>query len=118
MRIGHQIYITLDEWTDNGSYDVQEILFYQNARGQWICIKCAYIDYRENQVYLVVEDEDALCSSQVTIHQFLKLMGGPQKDSYQPLYQLRNELCDYKKRLDSKAKICSISSRIRIKLKR
>lgn len=104
MRIGHQIYITLDEWTDNGSYDVQEILFYQNARGQWICIKCAYIDYRENQVYLVVEDEDALCSSQVTIHQFLKLMGGPQKDSYQPLYQLRNELCDYKKGLIARQK--------------
>lgn len=108
MRIGHQIYNTLDEWTDNGSYEVQEILFYQNAREQWIAIKRAYIDYKENQVYLVVEDEDALCSSQVTIHQFLMIMGRPQKDSYQPLYQLRNELRDYKKGLIARQKYAQL----------
>ncbi|MBO5625907.1 MAG: hypothetical protein J5953_08970 [Prevotella sp.] len=50
MRIGHQIYITLDEWTDNGSYDVQEILFYQNARGQWICIKNELCDYKKGLI--------------------------------------------------------------------
>lgn len=104
MSIGHQIYIALDEWTDNGCYNVQEILFYQNARGQWVCIKCAYIDYRENQVYLVVEDEDALYTSQVTIHQFLMMMGGLRKDRYHPLYQLRNELRDYKKGLIARQK--------------
>ena len=112
MSIGHQIYNTLDEWTDNGSYNVQEILFFQNARGQWVCIKCAYIDYRENQVYLVVEDEDALYTSQVTIHQFLMMMGGLRKDRYHPLYQLRNELRDYKKGLIARQKYAQLVAEI------
>lgn len=115
MRIGHQIYITLDEWTDGGSYDVQEILYYQNAKGEWVCIKNACIDYKENQVYLIIEDENSSYSSQVTIHDFLNLMGGSRKESYQPLYQLRNELRYYKKGLIARQKYAQIVAELKLK---
>lgn len=42
-------------------------------------------------------------------------MGGPQKDSYQPLYQLRNELSDYKKGLIAKQKYARLVAELELK---
>ena len=41
-------------------------------------------------------------------------MGGPQKDSYQPLYQLRNELRDYKKGLIARQKYARLVAELGI----
>ena len=55
-----------------------------------------YINYEENQVYLVVEDENQV-PFHTSVHDFIKMMGGPVPDSYVPLYHLRNEVKQVKR---------------------
>ncbi len=98
MRIGHQIFNTLDEWTVDGIYDVGTLFFFENVEGTKSSLKRAYINYEEKQVYLVVTGENSK-TLHVTIHGFLNLMGGTQRENYLPLYQLRDEMCVYKRKL-------------------
>ena len=98
MRIGHQLYRYLQDWTDAGHYDVQQVFFFMDSSQRKVCIKSLFINEEENQVYLVVEDE-AGDSFQMNVHGFICMMGGPVPKSYQPLYQIRDELQAYKKRI-------------------
>lgn len=94
MRIGHQIYNYLNDYTDNGSYSLLnpiEVIpnWPDNIKPSWIHEAC--IIWSEDQVYLTVVTEEI--PTYMTINQFLKWMGGPQKpQSYKPLYQLRDQL--------------------------
>jgi len=96
MRIGHQLFEFLQYWTDTGSYCAQDSAFFNDAEGRKLCIKEMYINYEENQVYLVVEDENQV-PFHTSVHDFIKMMGGPMPDSYVPLYHLRNEVKQVKR---------------------
>lgn len=96
MRIGHQLFEFLQYWTDTGSYSVQDSAFFKDAEGRQLCIKELYINYEENQVYLIVEDENQV-PFHTSVHDFIKMMGGPVLDSYVPLYHLRDEVKQVKK---------------------
>ena len=96
MRIGHQLFEFLQYWTDTGSYCTQDSAFFKDAEGRQLYIKEMYINYEENQVYLVVEDENQV-PFHTSVHDFIKMMGGPMPDSYVPLYHLRNEVKQVKR---------------------
>ena len=96
MRIGHQLFEFLQYWTDTGSYCAQDSAFFKDAEERKLCIKEMYINYEENQVYLVVEDENQV-PFHTSVHDFIKMMGGPVPDSYVPLYHLRNEVKQVKR---------------------
>lgn len=96
MRIGHQLFEFLQYWTDTGSYCTQDSVFFKDAEGRQLCIKEMYINYEENQVYLVVEDENQV-PFHTSVHDFIKMMGGPMYESYVPLYHLRNEIKQVKR---------------------
>ena len=98
MRIGHQLYNYLQDWTDAGHYDVQQVFFFVDSSQRKLCFKSLFINEEENQVYLVLEDETG-DSFQMNVHGFLCMMGGPIPQSYQPLYQIRDELQVYRKRI-------------------
>lgn len=98
MRIGHQLYCYLQDWTDAGHYDVQQVFFFMDSSQRKLCIKSLFINEDENQVYLVFEDETG-DSFQMNVHGFLCMMGGPIPQSYQPLYQIRDELQAYRRRI-------------------
>lgn len=100
MRIGHQLFEFLQYWTDTGSYCAQDSAFFKDAERRKLCIKEMYINYEENQVYLVVEDENQV-PFHTSVHGFIKMMGGPMHDRYVPLYHLRNEVKQVK-RLNAK----------------
>ena len=100
MRIGHQLFEFLQYWTDTGSYCAQDSAFFKDAEERKLCIKEMYINYEENQVYLVVEDENQV-PFHTSVHDFIKMMGGPMRDSYVSLYHLRNEVKQVK-RLNAK----------------
>ena len=53
MRIGHQLYSYLQDWTDAGHYDVQQVFFFMDSSQRKLCIKSLFINEEENQVYLV-----------------------------------------------------------------
>ena len=57
MRIGHQLYNYLQDWTDAGQYDVQQVFFFVDSSQRKLCFKSLFINEEENQVYLVLEDE-------------------------------------------------------------
>ena len=96
MRIEHQLFEFLQYWTDTGSYCIQDSAFFKDAEGRKLCIKEMYINYEDNQVYLVVEDENQV-PFHTSVHDFIKMMGGPMPDSYVPLYHLRNEVKQVKR---------------------
>jgi len=96
MRIGHQLYESLEFFTDSGSYCFDEIQNINDASGRQLFITEMYINYEERQVYLVLEDETQN-KFHFTINGFIKLMGGPKFESYSPLYHLRNEVKRIKK---------------------
>ena len=96
MRIEHQLFEFLQYWTDTGSYCAQDSAFFKDAEERKLCIKEMYINYEENQVYLVVEDENQV-PFHTSVHDFIKIMGGPVPDSYVPLYHLRNEVKQVKR---------------------
>jgi hypothetical protein len=91
MRIGHQLFEFLQDWTDTASYCVQEIPYCSDIEGKRLCIKEMYINFDENQVYLVVEDENQN-QFHKSVNEFIKLMGGPRPESYAPLYTVRDEV--------------------------
>lgn len=94
MRIGHQIYNYLNDYTDNGSYTLLDPIkvvpnWPDNIEPSFI--NGAYINWKEDQVYLKLVTKDI--PDALTINEFLKWMGGPTKpQSYKPLYQLRDQL--------------------------
>lgn len=94
MRIGHQIYNYLNDYTDNGSHTLLnpiEVIpnWPDNTEPSYIHEAC--IIWSENQVYLTVVTGEI--PSFMTVNQFLKWMGGSTKpQSYKPLYQLRDQL--------------------------
>lgn len=96
MRIGHQIYNYLNDYTDNGSYSLLNPIEVEN-NGEKHYIHEACIIWSEDQVYLTLVTGEI--PSYITISNFLKWMGGPQKpQSYKPLYQLRDQLKDMAKK--------------------
>ena len=105
MRIGHQIYNYLYDYTDTGAYNVCQAVTYCDNLGGLACIKSAYINFKENQVYLIVENEN-FEQVHVNVHSFIKLMGGAKlQKSYHPLYILRNELKKYSKGIRKEYKL-------------
>jgi hypothetical protein len=104
MRIGHQIFCYLQDWTDAGHYDVQQVFFFMDSSQRKLCVKSLFINEEENQVYLVLEDETGN-SFQMNVHGFICMMGGPVPQSYQPLYQIRDELQIYRKRIVKSYKV-------------
>ena len=100
MRIGHQIYNYLYDYTDTGTYSLEEgirlpVLDYS--------IMGAYINFKENQVYVVLKDHTHNVINK-TIHQFVCQMGGANSNSYMPLYELRDTLRTYAKQQRKKYK--------------
>lgn len=96
MRIGHQLFEFLQYWTNTGSYCAQDSAFFKDAEGRQLFIYKMYINYEENQVYLVVEDENQTPFHK-SVSDFIKMMGGPMHDSYTPLYHLRDEVKQVKR---------------------
>ena len=90
MRIGHQIYNYLNDYTDSGSYSLLDpIEVERNGEKHYIHEAC--IIWSEDQVYLTVVTGEI--PAYMNINSFLKWMGGPTKpQSYKPLYQLRDQL--------------------------
>lgn len=90
MRIGHQIYNYLNDYTDNGSYSLLNPIEVEN-NGEKHYIHEACIIWSEDQVYITVVTGEI--PTFMNINGFLKWMGGPTKpQSYKPLYQLRDQL--------------------------
>lgn len=96
MRIGHQLFEFLFDFTDTGSYRVDDTTTFSDANGRILCIREMYINDEERQVYLILEDETEN-QFHVSINRFIKLMGGPKAESYAPLYRLRDEVQKVKK---------------------
>ena len=67
-----------------------------DAEGNRHIIKEMYINYEENQVYLILEDENQT-PYHVSVNGFIRMMGGARHESYVPLYHLRNEISIIKK---------------------
>ena len=88
MRIGHHIYNYLYDYTDSGTISLSDGIVLPEYD---YCIMGAYINFDENQVYVVLEDHMHNVVNQ-TIHQFVCQMGGPNYQSYKPLYNLRDTL--------------------------
>lgn len=93
MRIGHQIYNYLYDYTDSGTISLSGGIVLPDSD---YCIMGAYINYDENQVYVVLEDHTHNVVNK-TIHQFVCQMGGANSNSYMPLYELRDTLRTYAK---------------------
>ena len=90
MRIGHQIYNYLNDYTDSGSHTLLNPIEVEN-NGEKHYIHEACIVWSEDQVYLTVVTGEV--PSYMTINQFLKWMGGStHPQNYKPLYQLRDQL--------------------------
>ena len=94
MRIGHQIYNYLCDYTDDGKVTIaQPIECIPNwpTNKEVSYIHEAYIKWDEDQVYLLVVTGEI--PTYMTINGFLKWMGGStQPQNYKPLYELRNRL--------------------------
>ncbi len=88
MRIGHQIYNYLYDYTDTGTFSLKEGIGLPNCD---FSIMGAYINFKENQVYVILKDQRCNVINK-TIHQFVCQMGGPNYHSYRPLYHLRDTL--------------------------
>ena len=94
MRIGHQIYNYLYDYTDDGKVTIaQPIECIPNwpTNKEASFIHGAYIKWDENQVYVLVVT--GKIQTHMNIHYFLKWMGGStQPQNYKPLYELRDQL--------------------------
>lgn len=94
MRIGHQIYNYLCDYTDDGKVTIaQPIECIPNwpTNKEVSYIHEASIKWDEDQVYLLVVTGEI--PTYMTINGFLKWMGGStQPQNYKPLYELRNRL--------------------------
>jgi hypothetical protein len=100
MRIGHQIYNYLDDYTDSGTISFLDGIVLPDSD---YCIMGAYINFDENQVYVILEDQMHNVVNQ-TIHQFVCQMGGANSNSYKPLYELRDALRVFAKQQRKKYK--------------
>jgi hypothetical protein len=52
MRIGHQLFEFLFDFTDTGSYRVDDTTTFSDANGRILCIREMYINDEERQVYI------------------------------------------------------------------
>ena len=100
MRIGHQIYNYLYDYTDSGTISLSDGIVLPDSD---YCIMGAYINFDENQVYVILEDQMHNVVNQ-TIHQFVCQMGGANSNSYKPLYELRDALRVFAKQQRKKYK--------------
>lgn len=100
MRIGHQIYNYLDDYTDSGTISLLDGIVLPDSD---YCIMGAYINFDENQVYVVLEDQMHNVVNK-TINQFVCQVGGPNSQSYKPLYELRDVLRGFAKQQRKKYK--------------
>lgn len=100
MTIGHQIYNYLYDYTDSGTITFSDGIVLSDSD---CCIMGAYINFDENQVYVVLEDHTHNVVNK-TIHQFICQMGGANSNSYKPLYELRDTLRIYAKQQRKKYK--------------
>lgn len=93
MRIGHQIYYYISEYSIDGSYSLSEPLEFVPkwpGKEEKYYIQKAYINWSQDQVYITVSHNEKF--SDYSINAFMKFMGGPSPQNYKPLYQLRNIL--------------------------
>ena len=94
MRIGHQIYNYLYDYTDDGKVTIaQPIECIPNwpTNKEVTFIHEASIKWDEDHVYLLLVTREI--PIYMTINGFLKWMGGStQPQNYKPLYELRNKL--------------------------
>ena len=72
MRIGHQIYNYLFDYTDSGTISLSDGIVLPDSD---YCIMGAYINFDENQVYVILEDHMHNVVNK-TINQFVNQMGG------------------------------------------
>ena len=97
MRIGHQIYNYLCDYTDDGKVTIaQPIECIPNwpTNNEVSYIHEASIKWDEDQVYLLVVTGEIL--TYMTINGFLNWMGGSQQpQNYKPLYELRDRLREF-----------------------
>ena len=100
MTIGHQIYNYLYDYTDSGTISLSDGIVLSDSD---YCIMGAYINFDENQVYVILEDQMHNVVNQ-TIHQFVCQMGGANSNSYKPLYELRDALRVFAKQQRKKYK--------------
>ena len=100
MRIGHQLYNYLYDYTDSGTISLSDGIVLSDSD---YCIMRAYINFDENQVYVILEDQMHNVVNQ-TIHQFVCQMGGANSNSYKPLYELRDALRVFAKQQRKKYK--------------
>ena len=100
MRIGHQIYNYLYDYTDLGTISLSDGIVLPDSD---YCIMGAYINFDENQVYVILEDQMHNVFNQ-TIHQFVCQMGGANSNSYKPLCELRDALRVFAKQQRKKYK--------------
>lgn len=68
MRIGHQLFEFLFDFTDTGSYCVDDTTTFSDANGRILCIREMYINDEERQVYLILEDETGNQSEHGCVH--------------------------------------------------
>ena len=91
MRIGHQIYNYLYDHVDSGRINLIPPVKLTTITGCTLgYIYECYINWKENQVYVGVVQIDS--KQHFSIHDFLNWMGGPNPESYKPLYKLRDIL--------------------------
>ena len=99
MRIGHQIYNYLCDYTNDGKVTLaQPIVCIPNwpYNKSPSYIHGASIKWDEDQVYLLVVTGEI--HTYMTINGFLKWMGGSQEpQNYKPLYKLRDVLNKFAK---------------------
>lgn len=94
MRIGHQIYNYLNDYTTDGQYTLLHPIkvipnWPENKEPSYI--HEVSICWSEDQVYLTVVTGEI--PTYMNINSFLKWMGGSTKpQNYKPLYQLRDQL--------------------------
>ena len=100
MRIGHQINNYLYGYTDSGTISLSDGIVLPDSD---YCIMGAYINFDENQVYVILEDQMHNVFNQI-IHQFVCQMGGANSNSYKPLYELRDALRVFAKQQRKKYK--------------
>lgn len=88
MRIGHQIYSYLYDYTDTGDWELKKPINFMVC-GRIISLRGAYINFEENQVYLVFLYDGNLMNT--SIHDYLCLLRDLNYEPrYKTLYFFRN----------------------------
>lgn len=94
MRIGHQLYNYLYDYTDDGIVVTSPVInCTPNGSSNTYSITGCHINWKEDQVYISVAKSNTEEPVQHTINSFINWMGGSRiPQSYKPLYELRDRL--------------------------